>query len=95
VSLRTPAHNFSVAQERVGVTSKRRQCSCRTCQTVYCRATLLDVTQFDSVAPLAGVVEAELGPVDVVINNAVASDAISSSRPMERIATRGWATAFG
>jgi hypothetical protein len=42
-----------------------------------------------------GVVEAELGPVDVVINNAVASDAISSSRPMERIATRGWATAFG
>ena len=56
---------------------------------------LLDVTQFDSVAPLAGVVEAELGPVDVVINNAVASDAISSSRPMERIATRGWATAFG
>jgi len=36
VSLRTPAHNFSVAQKRVGVTSKRRQCSCRTCQTIYC-----------------------------------------------------------
>src|SRR5882762_8089243 len=34
VSLRTPAHNFSVAQKRVGVTSKRRQCSCRTCQTI-------------------------------------------------------------
>jgi NAD(P)-dependent dehydrogenase (short-subunit alcohol dehydrogenase family) len=33
-------------------------------------AKLLDVTQFDSVAPLAAVVEAELGPVDVVINNA-------------------------
>ncbi len=33
------AHNFSVAQERVSVTSKRRQCSCRTCQTVYCGAT--------------------------------------------------------
>src|SRR3984885_2214350 len=31
---------------------------------------LLDVTQFDSVAPLAAIVEAELGPVDVVINNA-------------------------
>jgi NAD(P)-dependent dehydrogenase (short-subunit alcohol dehydrogenase family) len=31
---------------------------------------LLDVTQFDSVAPLAAVVEAEIGPVDVVINNA-------------------------
>ncbi|QSI30284.1 SDR family NAD(P)-dependent oxidoreductase [Variovorax sp. RKNM96] len=31
---------------------------------------LLDVTQFDAVAPLAAVVEAELGPVDVVINNA-------------------------
>lgn len=39
MALRTPAHNFSVAQKRVGVTSKRRQCSCRTCQTVYCRAT--------------------------------------------------------
>ena len=31
---------------------------------------LLDVTQFASVAPLAAIVEAELGPVDVVINNA-------------------------
>ncbi len=31
---------------------------------------LLDVTHFDSVAPLAAMVEAELGPVDVVINNA-------------------------
>jgi NAD(P)-dependent dehydrogenase (short-subunit alcohol dehydrogenase family) len=31
---------------------------------------LLDVTQFDAVAPLAAVVEAEIGPVDVVINNA-------------------------
>src|SRR6266481_863005 len=39
MALRTPAHNFSLAQKRVGVTSKRRQCSCRTCQTVYCRAT--------------------------------------------------------
>jgi len=39
MTLRTPAHNFSLAQKWVGVTSKRRQCSCRTCQTVYCRAT--------------------------------------------------------
>ena len=39
MALRTPAHNFSLAQNRVGVTSKRRQFSCRTCQTVYCRAT--------------------------------------------------------
>lgn len=31
---------------------------------------LLDVTQFDTVAPLAAVIEAEIGPVDVVINNA-------------------------
>jgi NAD(P)-dependent dehydrogenase (short-subunit alcohol dehydrogenase family) len=31
---------------------------------------LLDVTHLDAVAPLAAVVEAELGPVDVVINNA-------------------------
>ena len=31
---------------------------------------LLDVTQFASVAPLAAIVEAELGPVDVLINNA-------------------------
>jgi NAD(P)-dependent dehydrogenase (short-subunit alcohol dehydrogenase family) len=31
---------------------------------------LLDVTHFASVAPLAAIVEAELGPVDVVINNA-------------------------
>lgn len=31
---------------------------------------LLDVTQFDAVAPLAAAVEAEIGPVDVVINNA-------------------------
>ena len=31
---------------------------------------LLDVTQFASVAPLAAIVEAELGPVDIVINNA-------------------------
>jgi hypothetical protein len=28
-----PARNFSVAHERVAVTSKRRQCSCRTCRT--------------------------------------------------------------
>ena len=39
MALRTPAHNFSMAQKRVGITSKRRQFSCRTCQTVYCRAT--------------------------------------------------------
>lgn len=31
---------------------------------------LLDVTQFDAVAPLAAAIEAEHGPVDVVINNA-------------------------
>ena len=31
---------------------------------------LLDVTRFATVAPLAAIVEAELGPVDVVINNA-------------------------
>ncbi|SHM51706.1 oxidoreductase [Rhizobacter sp. OV335] len=31
---------------------------------------LLDVTQFDAIAPLAAVVEAEIGPVDIVINNA-------------------------
>lgn len=31
---------------------------------------LLDVAQFDAVAPLAAAVEAEFGPVDVVINNA-------------------------
>ncbi len=31
---------------------------------------LLDVTQLDAVAPLAAAVEAKLGPVDVVINNA-------------------------
>jgi NAD(P)-dependent dehydrogenase (short-subunit alcohol dehydrogenase family) len=31
---------------------------------------LLDVTQFASVAPLVAIVEAEFGPVDVVINNA-------------------------
>src|SRR6184192_4145541 len=39
MALRTPAHNFSLAQKRVVVTSKRRQCSCRTCQTAYCRTT--------------------------------------------------------
>ena len=39
MALRTPAHNFSLAQKPVGVTSKRRQCSCRMCQMVYCRAT--------------------------------------------------------
>ncbi|NKI92484.1 oxidoreductase [Rhizobacter sp. SG703] len=33
-------------------------------------ARLLDVTQFDAVAPLAAAIEAEIGPVDVVINNA-------------------------
>jgi len=33
MALRTPVHKFSLAQKRVGVTSKRRQCSCRTCQT--------------------------------------------------------------
>lgn len=31
---------------------------------------LLDVTQFDSVAPLAADIEAQIGPVDVVVNNA-------------------------
>jgi hypothetical protein len=36
VSLRTPAHNFSIAQKPVGLTSKRRQRSCRTRQTDYC-----------------------------------------------------------
>jgi hypothetical protein len=39
VYLRTPVHNFSLAQKRVGVTSKRRQFTCRTCQTVYSGAT--------------------------------------------------------
>jgi hypothetical protein len=34
VSLRTQAQDFSVARERIGVTSKWRQCSCRTCQRV-------------------------------------------------------------
>src|SRR5580704_2291960 len=43
MALRTPARNFSLAQKRVGVTSKRRQCSCRTCQTVYCRARRIGV----------------------------------------------------
>ncbi|KQU66007.1 MULTISPECIES: oxidoreductase [unclassified Rhizobacter] len=33
-------------------------------------ARLLDVTQFDAAAPLAAAIEAEIGPVDVVINNA-------------------------
>lgn len=33
-------------------------------------AKLLDVTQFDAAAPLAAVIEAEIGPVDIVINNA-------------------------
>lgn len=31
---------------------------------------LLDVTQFDAVAPLAADIEAQIGPVDVVVNNA-------------------------
>ena len=30
----------------------------------------LDVTQFDAVAPLAAEIEAQIGPVDVVVNNA-------------------------
>ncbi|WP_198082779.1 oxidoreductase [Variovorax sp. E3] len=33
-------------------------------------AKLLDVTQFDAAVPLAAAVEAEVGPVDVLINNA-------------------------
>ncbi|HVR50218.1 MAG TPA: oxidoreductase [Pseudorhodoferax sp.] len=31
---------------------------------------LLDVTQFDAAAPLAAAVEAQIGPVDVLVNNA-------------------------
>lgn len=30
-----PAHNFSVPQKRVGVTGKRRQCSCRMRQKMF------------------------------------------------------------
>jgi len=33
-------------------------------------AKLLDVSEFDKVAPLAAEIEAEIGPVDVVVNNA-------------------------
>src|SRR5882724_2713642 len=33
MALRPPAHNFSVAQQQVGVTSKRRQRPCRMRQT--------------------------------------------------------------
>src|ERR1700731_4646906 len=52
MALRTPAHNFSLAQERVGVTSKRRQCSCRTCRTVYCRATAPSSNLRAAISPL-------------------------------------------
>src|SRR5208282_3710174 len=40
VLLRTPANSFNMTQKLIGVTSKRRQCSCKMCQTIYCLSTV-------------------------------------------------------
>jgi NAD(P)-dependent dehydrogenase (short-subunit alcohol dehydrogenase family) len=57
---------------------------------------LLDVTQFASVAPLAAIVEAELGPVDVVINNAgYGHEGILEESPLDEMRRQFDVNVFG
>lgn len=57
---------------------------------------LLDVTQFDTVAPLAAAVEAEFGPVDVVINNAgYGHEGILEESPLDEMRRQFDVNVFG
>ncbi|MDP9604861.1 UNVERIFIED_ORG: NAD(P)-dependent dehydrogenase (short-subunit alcohol dehydrogenase family) [Variovorax paradoxus] len=57
---------------------------------------LLDVAQFDTVAPLAAAVEAEFGPVDVVINNAgYGHEGILEESPLDEMRRQFDVNVFG
>lgn len=59
-------------------------------------AKLLDVTQFDAVAPLAAAIEAEIGPVDVVINNAgYGHEGILEESPLDEMRRQFDVNVFG
>ncbi|PZP32909.1 MAG: short-chain dehydrogenase/reductase [Roseateles depolymerans] len=59
-------------------------------------ARLLDVTAFDQVAPLAAEVEAQFGPVDVVINNAgYGHEGIFEESPIEEMRRQFDVNVFG
>ena len=66
--LRTPGHNLSLAQRRVGVTSKRRQPACKICQNEVSLAWRIFIWR-----PL-------FARLDVVVNNVGDGDIRRSSR---------------
>lgn len=59
-------------------------------------ARLLDVTQFDAIAPLAAEVESRIGPVDVVINNAgYGHEGILEESPLDEMRRQFDVNVFG
>jgi len=57
---------------------------------------LLDVTEFDAIAPLAAEIESRIGPVDVVINNAgYGHEGILEESPLEEMRRQFDANVFG
>ena len=59
-------------------------------------ARLLDVSQFDAVAPLAAEVESSIGPVDVVINNAgYGHEGILEESPLDEMRRQFDVNVFG
>jgi NAD(P)-dependent dehydrogenase (short-subunit alcohol dehydrogenase family) len=59
-------------------------------------ARLLDVTQFDAIAPLAAEVESRIGPVDVVINNAgYGHEGILEESPLDELRRQFDVNVFG
>lgn len=57
---------------------------------------ILDVTQFDAIAPLAAEIESRVGPVDVVINNAgYGHEGILEESPLEEMRRQFDVNVFG
>jgi NAD(P)-dependent dehydrogenase (short-subunit alcohol dehydrogenase family) len=57
---------------------------------------VLDVTQFDSIAPLAAEIESQVGPIDVVINNAgYGHEGILEESPLEEMRRQFDVNVFG
>lgn len=65
-------------------------------RTGRAHARLVDVTAFDQVAPMAAEVEAQIGPVDVVINNAgYGHEGILEESPIEEMRRQFDVNVFG
>lgn len=57
---------------------------------------ILDVTDFDAIAPLAGIVERETGPVDVLVNNAgYGHEGIMEESPLSEVLHQFDVNVFG